>query len=83
VIPNLTMIVAAYTIIRLLDMANRPLTGAPARWWSQIVIQVLAVLAAIFIVLCSLDTLGTGLSLGTSIEAQREHNRQDFNRRSP
>lgn len=68
-IPNLTLIVAAYCLVRLLDVAARHFRARDSQL--GMVIALLAVAACVLIVLCTLDTLGTGLSIGSTIDAQK------------
>lgn len=70
-IPNLTIIVAVYAILRLFTMALRQFPDIEKLQPVRFFVMFLAIGAIALVVLCALDTLGIGMSLGSSIETRK------------
>jgi hypothetical protein len=70
-IPNLTLIVAVYVVIRLVTKALRQFPAVEAHPTTRAAVAACSIAAVLLVVLCTLDTLGTGLSVGSAIDARR------------
>jgi hypothetical protein len=69
-IPNLTIIVAVYVVIRLAALVLRQFPAAERSAAARYPVAVLSALAIVLAVICTLDTIGVGLSIGSTIEAK-------------
>jgi hypothetical protein len=70
-IANLTIIVAVYVIIRLATIALRQVPEVERHLTTQVTVAVFSLLAIVLVLLCTLDTLGVGLNLGSALDAKR------------
>ena len=70
-IANLTIIVAAYVFVRLANLAVRQYPSAERSSIARAAFAGVSVLAMVVVVLCLLDTLGTGVHIGTAVEESR------------
>jgi hypothetical protein len=71
-IPNLTLIVAAYVVVRLASFILRALPDGGGRG-ARLGLAFGSGLAIVLVVLCTLDTIGVGLSIGSTLEAKRTY----------
>jgi hypothetical protein len=69
-LPNLTLIIAVYVVVRLATIALRQFPRAEGHRAARAGVAVVSVLAVALVTLCTLDTIGTGLSIGTTIDAK-------------
>jgi hypothetical protein len=69
-IPNLTIIVASYVIVRLIALVLRQFPLAERHIAARLLVVTLSVVALVLVTLCVLDTLGVGLGMGRSIDAR-------------
>lgn len=70
-IPNLTLIVGVYVVIRLAMNALRQHPKLAERDATRGIVAAASVLGIILVTICTLDTIGVGLSVGSSIDSKR------------
>jgi len=70
-IPNLTLIVGVYCFVRLAALALRQFPKIGESIGARVGLVAGAVVAIALITICTLDTIGVGLSVGSSIDAKQ------------
>lgn len=70
-IPNLTLIIGVYVFVRLATIALKQFPQIKLHRVTRIVTAACAAIAMALASICTLDTIGVGLSVGSTIDAKR------------
>jgi hypothetical protein len=70
-IPNLTIIVTVYVVIRLATIALRQVPEVERTLATQVAMAVCCALAIVVVLVCATNTLRAGSGLGSALDAER------------
>jgi hypothetical protein len=68
-IPNLTVIVTVYVVMRLIALALRQVPEMERKLSTQVTMAVCCLLAIVVVLVCATNTLRAGTGLGAALDA--------------